>query len=157
MKKKESKKMWGAVIIVVLILLVFYYDWFIVLIIVFLFYIYLLIIFWNVGIRLSIIRLLIPAFVVLFYYIGILCENAKRNWFIGIRTPWTLSNNIIWEKTHKLGGKLFKLAGILAIFGFFFEQHAVFFIFIPVILIMISTIIYSYWLWQNREKKMMGK
>ncbi|MEM1515464.1 MAG: SdpI family protein [Candidatus Bathyarchaeia archaeon] len=43
--------------------------------------------------------------------IGILCEDSKRNWFIGIRTPWTLSSDRVWEKTHRLGGKLFKTAG----------------------------------------------
>ncbi|HIQ49880.1 MAG TPA: SdpI family protein [Nanoarchaeota archaeon] len=63
------------------------------------------------DIRLNIIQVLTPAFGVLYFYCGILTENAKRNWFIGIRTPWTLSNERVWEK------------------------YALFFIAIPVILI----------------------
>ena len=128
-----------------------YYDGFVVLMIAYLFYIYLLTLLWNTGIRFSIVQLLVPAMGILFYYIGILVENAKRNWFIGIRTPWTLSSEKVWEKTHKIGGKLFKIAGIIAFIGIFFESYALFFIFIPVILVATYTIIYSYFEYQKER------
>ncbi len=121
-----------------------YYDRFIVLVILFLFYLYLLTILWNTGIRFNMIAFLAPAFSILFYYAGILTENAKRNWFIGIRTPWTLSNDKVWEKTHKIGGKLFKVAGVIALLGIIFQDYALLFILAPVIIVVISTIIYSY-------------
>ncbi|HDI06435.1 MAG TPA: SdpI family protein [Candidatus Aenigmarchaeota archaeon] len=130
-----------------------YYDGFITLIIIFLFYLYLLTIFWNMGIRFDIIQLLAPAFGILFYYCGILTENAKRNWFIGIRTPWTLSNDAVWDKTHKIGGKLFKISGIVVLFGIFFRNYALFFILVPVILVAIYTIIYSYVEYQKELAK----
>ena len=130
-----------------------YYDGFITLIIIFLFYLYLLTIFWNMGIRFNIIQLLAPAFGILFYYCGILTENAKRNWFIGIRTPWTLSNDAVWDKTHKIGGKLFKISGIVVLFGIFFRNYALFFILVPVILVAIYTIIYSYVEYQKELAK----
>jgi len=130
-----------------------YYDGFITLVIIFLFYLYLLTIFWNMGIRFDIIQLLAPAFGILFYYCGILIENAKRNWFIGIRTPWTLSNDAVWDKTHKIGGKLFKISGIVVLFGIFFRNYALFFILVPVILVAIYTIIYSYVEYQKELTK----
>jgi len=130
-----------------------YYDGFITLVIIFLFYLYLLTIFWNMGIRFDIIQLLAPAFGILFYYCGILTENAKRNWFIGIRTPWTLSNDAVWDKTHKIGGKLFKISGIVVLFGIFFRNYALFFILVPVILVAIYTIIYSYVEYQKELTK----
>ena len=130
-----------------------YYDGFITLVIIFLFYLYLLTIFWNMGIRFDIIQLLAPAFGILFYYCGILTENAKRNWFIGIRTPWTLSNDAVWDKTHKIGGKLFKISGIVVLFGIFFRNYALFFILVPVILVAIYTIIYSYVEYQKELAK----
>ena len=130
-----------------------YYDGFITLIIIFLFYLYLLTIFWNMGIRFDIIQLLAPAFGILFYYCGILTENAKRNWFIGIRTPWTLSNDAVWDKTHKIGGKLFKISGIVVLFGIFFRNYALFFILVPVILVAIYTTIYSYVEYQKELAK----
>jgi uncharacterized membrane protein len=126
-----------------------YYDGFMVLIIVFLFYLYLLTIFWNSGFRFNIITFLSPAFAILFYYAGILIENAKRNWFIGIRTPWTLSSDRVWDKTHKIGGKLFKIAGILALGAMFFETAAIFFIIVPVIVVSIYTVVYSYFEYQK--------
>ncbi|MCX9024482.1 MAG: SdpI family protein [Candidatus Methanoperedens sp.] len=128
-----------------------YYDGFVVLIMVFLFYLHLLTIFWNLGYTFNIITFLSPAFALLFYYSGILIENAKRNWFIGIRTPWTLSSDKVWDKTHKIGGKLFKLAGILALFAIFFESYAILVIVVPVIMVSIYTVVYSYLEYQKEN------
>ena len=55
----------------------------------------------------------------LFIYIGFLVEHAEQNWFVGIRTPWTLSSERVWKKTHALGGTPFKVAGVIAIAGVF--------------------------------------
>lgn len=129
-----------------------YFDNFIVLLIAFLFYLYLLTIFWNLNIKFSMIGFLAPAFGILFYYCGVLVENAKRNWFIGIRTPWTLSNEKVWDKTHKIGGKLFKIVGIIAFLGISFQNYALFLVLVPVILITIYTIVYSYIEYQKETK-----
>jgi uncharacterized membrane protein len=85
----------------------------------------------------------------LFYYTGVLCEKSKRNWFIGIRTPWTLSSDKVWEKTHKIGGKLFKIAGIIAILGALTPEYAIILILIPVISAVGYTIAYSYFEYQK--------
>ncbi len=129
-----------------------YFDGFVVLIMVFLFYVYLLTIFWNTGYTFNMTTFLTPAFAILFYYSGILIENAKRNWFIGIRTPWTLSSDRVWDKTHKIGGKLFKIAGIIALAAVFFETAAIFFIIVPVIIVSIYTVVYSYFEYQKEMK-----
>ena len=50
----------------------------------------------------------IPVTGVLLYASGVLIKNAERNWFAGIRTPWTLSSDYVWDKTHQLGGYIFK-------------------------------------------------
>ena len=128
-----------------------YFDRFIVLIILFLLYIYLLAIFWNLGKRFNMIYTMVPALAVLFYYIGIMVENAKRNWFIGIRTPWTLSSEAVWDKTHKIGGKLFKIAALITLFGIFFGKYAIFFTIVPVILVAVYTFIYSYFEYQKEK------
>ncbi|MCZ7357015.1 MAG: SdpI family protein [Candidatus Methanoperedens sp.] len=128
-----------------------YYDGFIVSIMVFLFYLYLLTIFWNSGYTFNMIIFLSPAFAILFYYSGILIENAKRNWFIGIRTPWTLSSDKVWDKTHKIGGKLFKIVGVVTLLAIFFESFAIFIIVVPVILISIYTVVYSYFEYQKEK------
>ncbi|MCK9597354.1 MAG: SdpI family protein [Candidatus Paceibacterota bacterium] len=129
-----------------------YYYGFILGMIAFLFYIYLLTIFWNLGMRFSMIRSLVPAFAILFYYCGVLLEKAKQNWFIGIKTAWTLSNEEVWNKTHKLGGKLFKLAGVISLIGLFFEKVAIWLVTGPILLASIFIVFYSYWVYKKIKK-----
>ena len=61
-----------------------YFDGFIVLMMLFLFYLYILTILWNIGVRFNFVHLLVPIFSIFFYYCGILIQKAQRNWFIGI-------------------------------------------------------------------------
>jgi uncharacterized membrane protein len=129
-----------------------YYDFFIALLISFLFYIYLLTLLWNLGYVFNMVLVLIPAFALLFFYIGHIIGHAKRNWFFGIRTPWTLSSDYIWDKTNKLGGLLFKLCGIISLLGFLFQKIAFLFILIPVLLSAIISMVYSYSLFKSENK-----
>jgi len=129
-----------------------YFDAFIVLMILFLFYIYILTIIWNTGTMFDMGRAMVPAMGILLYYAGILIKHAERNWFVGIRTPWTLSSEWVWKKTHKLGGRLFKLAGIIAILGIFFPDIAMWFVLVPVIFVSFYIIIYSYFAYQKEKK-----
>jgi len=130
-----------------------YFDKFTILIMLYLFYIHFLSILWNLGVRFNMGKLIAPAMGILFYYIGILIQNSNRNWFVGIRTPWTLSSEKVWNKTHQVAGKLFKVAGIIAFLGLFFPKNGIFFVIVPVILITIYTFIYSYF---EYRKEMAG-
>jgi len=130
-----------------------YYNGFVILFLLFMVAVHLQILLWNVGIQISPNKVLPAGTGLLFYYIGILIENADRNWFVGIRTPWTLSSDRVWKKTNQLGGKLFKLAGIVAIFGTFFYKLAVFFIVVPVLIVAGFTIVYSYLEYQKELKE----
>lgn len=58
------------------------------------------------------INFIVGAFIAI---LGNYLPKTRRNWFIGIRTPWTLSSNEAWEKTHRLAGTLFVISGILMI------------------------------------------
>jgi uncharacterized membrane protein len=128
-----------------------YYEGFIIVMSVFLLAVQYQIILWNLGIKLSP-NIFIPiAIGLLFFYIGILCEKAKPNWFVGIRTPWTLSSDRVWAKTHRLSGILFKIAGIIAIAGAFFQKYAIWFVIFPVFALTAITVIYSFLLYK-REK-----
>jgi len=128
------------------------FDMFIVMIILFLLYIYILTLFWNLDYRFDMTIMIVPAMGILFFYIGFLVEKAKRNWFVGIRTPWTLSNDVVWEKTHKLGGKLFKAAGVIAFFGIFFGEYAIWFVLVPVISVSVYLVAYSYFEYKRQTR-----
>ena len=47
--------------------------------------------------------------------IGNYLGKLRKNFFIGIRTPWTLASDAVWERTHRIGGWLFMLAGAVGI------------------------------------------
>jgi uncharacterized membrane protein len=129
-----------------------YYDGFIIIFILFMVLVHLQGLLWNTGTKINP-NVLFPIGIgILFYYAGFLMEKAERNWFIGIRTPWTLSSDAVWRKTNRLGGKLFRIAGIVSISGVFFKEFAVYFIIIPVLFVAGFTIIYSYLEYQKEIK-----
>ena len=129
-----------------------HFDVFVLLLFVFLFYIHMLTLLWNLGYRFNIIQHLAPALGMIIYYAGVMVGNAKQNWFIGVRTPWTLSSEVVWDKTNKLAGKLFRGAGVLAAMGLVFPKYAIFLILVPVILAAVYPIIYSYQQYQQEIK-----
>jgi len=121
-----------------------YYDGFILVFAAFLFFIQLQIILWGLGIHLSP-NLTMPVMIgILFIYIGFLIGHAEPNWFVGIRTPWTLSSDSVWKKTHQRGATLFKLAGVVSMIGILAGIYAWLFILIPVIAVALYTVVYSY-------------
>jgi uncharacterized membrane protein len=126
-----------------------YYNGMVVVIIAFLFYIYLLTLAWTLGFTFNMMQMIVPAIGLLFIYMGFLVEHAKQNWFVGIRTPWTLSNKKVWEKTHRRGGFLFKIAGLIAILGIFFGKHAIWFVLVPIIIFVVYLFVYSYIKWKK--------
>jgi uncharacterized membrane protein len=121
-----------------------YYDGFVTLFFVFMFVVHIQVILWSLGIQINPNMVMPIAVGLLFFYAGILCENSRRNWFVGIRTPWTLSSDRVWDKTHQIGGKLFKVAGVITFLGVFFQNYAVFFILAPVLVVTVYTVVYSY-------------
>ena len=134
-----------------------HFDGFILLLMGFLLYLQLLVIAAGLGYAFSMTTMLLPALGVLFYYAGILIENAKRNWFIGIRTPWTLSSEKVWDRTHKRGGRLFKVAGILAIAGVLLQQWAFWIFLVPIIAFTAYLFVYSYFEYRKETGKKAGR
>jgi uncharacterized membrane protein len=51
----------------------------------------------------------------LFVLLGNYIPRIRSNWFVGIRTPWTLSDPEVWRRTHRLGGRAFFVAGLIVI------------------------------------------
>lgn len=89
----------------------------------------------------------------LFIILGRYLSSLKYNWFIGIRTPWTLSSERVWDQTHKVGSKLFMLAGVAIIFMPVFPVSWR----MPVLLLIIAGLIlgtfgYSYVIYRSRNQ-----
>jgi uncharacterized membrane protein len=58
-------------------------------------------------------RLLMGLISFLFAGMGNYLATIKPNWFVGIRTPWTLANETVWRKTHRLAGRLMVVGGLV--------------------------------------------
>ncbi len=127
------------------------FNLFIVLIVAFMLYIHALTLAWSLGYtNFKMSTSMLPAMGLLFIFIGFMLRKAKRNFFIGIRTPWTLSSDTVWDKTHKLGAVLFMASGVLALVGGIFGgMMAFWFLFVPLIGSTIFLLTYSYFLYQQ--------
>ena len=89
-------------------------------------------------------------FIVLGNYMG----KIKPNWFMGIRTPWTLSSEEVWNKTHRLGGKLFMLCGLVIMLMNYLPINLRMPILISTIALMVlGTVGYSLILYLQEKKK----
>jgi uncharacterized membrane protein len=128
-----------------------YYDGFILFFLLFMFLIHLHIIVWNLGVEINPNIFMPVALGLFFIYAGILCEKAKRNWFVGMRTPWTLSSDSVWEKTNKRLGKLFKICGVIAILAAFAGDLAIYIALIPILFVSLYAFFYSYFLFKKEE------
>jgi uncharacterized membrane protein len=88
----------------------------------------------------------------LFIIIGNYLGRVQPNWFLGIRTPWTLSSDTVWRKTHRLGAWVFVIAGVLFIASAFVPgtRGAVPLAVIIMGLVLVP-VVYSLYLWMRER------
>lgn len=92
------------------------YNEFVIVLLLFLLYIHGATILWNLGVWFDMSLAIVVSIGLLYIFIARMLRKTKRNWFVGIRTPWTLSSDEVWDKTHLLGSKLFTLTGLSLMF-----------------------------------------
>jgi uncharacterized membrane protein len=129
------------------------FNAFIALLMAFLLYVHVLTILWNLGLqsfRMS--TALLPALGLIFVFAGLMMRQARRNYFIGIRTPWTRSSDRVWDETHRVGGLLFIAAGVLALLGAFLPGIVAYWLLLgPVLASTVFVVVYSYVLWRREQ------
>jgi uncharacterized membrane protein len=128
------------------------FNAFIVLILGFMVYIHILTLIYNLGYIFRISLAIIPALGLIFTFAGVLMSKAKRNYFIGIRTPWTLSNDEVWDKTHALGSKMFIVAGIASLLTIFLGENGFWVMMALIMSAAFVPVIYSYVLYRQIVK-----
>lgn len=90
---------------------------------------------------------------ILFLFLGNIMPKLKSNFYMGIRTPWTLSSEEVWRKTHRLGGKCFFLSGLLMIgCAFLPSLELAFWITMACILVMCLIPTVMSYIWWRREQ-----
>ena len=128
------------------------FNWFIVVFLAYLLYVYALTLIAALGTPFNMTLMLLPAVGLLFIGVGYLMSGAKRNFFIGIRTPWTLSSDTVWDKTHKLGSKLFMLGGVVTILCAFLGESGIWIMLAAMLGASFVPVVYSYVLYQRETK-----
>ena len=100
------------------------------------------------GVRMEIVM---PIFIgLMFVIIGNYLPKCKQSYTIGIKIPWTLSNEENWDKTHRFAGFLWVVCGVAIMLTGFFGGFAIFF---AITLVMVlAPIAYSYLLYRKQEK-----
>lgn len=131
------------------------FNLFIALIVGFMIYVHGLTLAWSLGYQnFKMSTAMLPFMGLLFIAIGFMLRKAKRNFFIGIRTPWTLSSDHVWNETHRLGAILFMASGVLAVIGGFFGGMVAFWmLFVPLIGSTLFLLVYSYVLYSRESKE----
>lgn len=91
----------------------------------------------------------------------VICGNylpkCRQNYTIGIKLPWTLYDADNWNKTHRLAGYLWMLAGIILMVGTFLLTNSTFsgfpMLVILVVLLVMIPALYSYGLYSKTRKE----
>jgi uncharacterized membrane protein len=111
----------------------------------FLLYVYVLTISWNLlPSHFFFPQALAPALAVLFWFIASVSESIPMNPMVGVRTPWTLASSAVWEKTHKLAGKLFRACAVFALLGMAFPQYSLVLVLAPMLVSAVVLVAYSF-------------
>jgi uncharacterized membrane protein len=86
-----------------------------------------------------------------FIVVGNYLPKIKSNWFVGIRTPWTLSSEYAWRQTHRLAGWLFVIAGVVIIIASLIRPAAALGIVFPASVAAAAgvSVVYSYIAWRH--------
>jgi len=127
------------------------YNAFIVGFVVYMLYVYGLTLAASLGWQFNMSTMMLPAMGLLFIGISFLIKNARRNFFIGIRTPWTLSSDSVWEKTHRLGAKMFLGSGVVVLVSAFLGENGIWLMMAALLVAAFVPIVYSYVLWRQEN------
>jgi uncharacterized membrane protein len=90
----------------------------------------------------------------LFVALGNYLPRLRPNWWMGIRTPWTLENDRVWRDTHRLGGKTFVVAGLLMMIAAFLPPALALAAMVGAMLLGAGVpLVYSYVLWRREQRR----
>lgn len=100
-------------------------------------------------------RLVLISTSLVFIGIGNVLGKVRQNFMFGIRTPWTLSSEFSWEKTHRLGGRGFVTVGFVSIIGaIILPMTLAFIVFtISILAFVLFVFIYSFIIWKGDPHK----
>jgi uncharacterized membrane protein len=103
----------------------------------------------SLGMNIDFNFVVILSISVLFIFIGNYMGKLRRNFWAGIRTPWTLASGVVWERTHRLGGWLFVVGGLLGVIMSFIPSLRIWGFIVVTFGIVVILFVYSYVAYQH--------
>ena len=100
-----------------------------------------------VGIKINISMYVSIGLGILIMIIGNYLPKCKQNYTVGIKTPWTLNNEEVWNKTHKISGYLWVIGGFIITISSFIGFESI--MLVVLIIIAFVPIVYSYILYKK--------
>jgi uncharacterized membrane protein len=108
---------------------------------------------YNLGWPISISGVVLVGMGLLLILLGFLMPRMQPNWFMGIRTPWTLTSDTVWRRTHAFSGRVFAAAGaVLVILGFLQPDHLALFLAVVIASAVALPVVASYLLWRHERR-----
>ena len=91
----------------------------------------------------------------LFVGLGSVMGKLQPNWFVGIRTPWTLASPEVWVRTHRVGGRVMTVAGAaIVLAGLLLPPAAATVVLLAGALGLAGfSFAYSYWCWYQLQRR----
>jgi len=107
----------------------------------------------TVGVPLDIPRTIVIGFALLFGILGNFMGKIRPNYFVGIRTPWTLESKDVWVRTHRLAARLMVAVSIITVAaGFLVPVSALVWIISAVfMLFFLLTFAYSFFIYKQQN------
>lgn len=107
----------------------------------------------GLGYTVQVDRLLPVGIGLLLAFLGNYLTRVEPNWFVGIRTPWTLSSDAVWRRVHRTAGWLFVIAGLVVAAAAFAPRRAFFTVWMVTIILAAGIpVVQSYVLWKREQR-----
>jgi uncharacterized membrane protein len=128
------------------------YDGVVIVTLAFLAFVHGLLLAYNVGYAVPIGDATYFAVGLLYVALGVAMRYVERNWIVGFRTPWTLSDDAVWERTHDVGSVALVLAGVVTMVGTaLWPAYGVWFVLGTILGVAAFTYAHSYVLYRRRH------
>ena len=108
------------------------------------------------GRRFDMTRLVLIGVGLLFVVIGNYLPTVRPNYLVGIRTPWTLASDLAWVRTHRVGGRLFVVEGlVMIVFGLLGARAQMLAVAVigAIVVLLVVVFAYSYRVWKTDPNK----
>lgn len=107
---------------------------------------------YGLGNKVNMIKYVTMFLSIVFIVIGNYLPKSRRNYTLGIRVPWALNSDDNWNATHRFGGIVYIIAGVLGIIVSLLVDEGLIYYFLAVVMICIIPVIYSYVYYVKYEK-----